>query len=1203
MRFQKSIIIFLIGVVLLSSIKIIYNISLRNNKVNISEIENNLHIQEAELNKILSQFSDTNILNNKIDNENFTILKFKANSLIYWSDNSINFSNKKIAVFNNKAAFKVGSRIFISKVIKNGKYTIIGLLLIKKAYPFENKYLKNSFNCELNIPDNYNISFKHNDLAIKTSSGNFAFSLIKEREFNSNILIYFLNLIFFISIIIILIGIKNLVETILNNNYSIKFILFTTLADIVLWIILVNIRLPEIIFGSSIFSSFNFAQSEFLPSLGDFILITIFALSISFNYFKYYKIPKNAKPTYPSSFLVITIPILILFYTIFLSLFNSLIFNSNINIKLFDLKNLNLYSLLFYLSISLLLLAFILFTDKTIRVISNQIPVKKAITILTILFPLKLTFYYFLFFEYNLISIIYLFALTAVLLYIHYKIKKHSYRSVIFLVILSSAFTGIFATSKSAEKEKEQRKLFAVGVSSDRDYVAESQFADFEYKLFNDSKLGELVKSPTDNTEKIYKHIKKNYFHSYWSKYTPNITICGSAKYFNPENEIGYCDTYFNRLINDYGRSVPGSDFKYLDFQDGRIHYFKSFNYKLPDDSSEVSIYIELISKLRTEKLGFPKLLIAGNDNDLTLKKEYSYAKYKKNKLIFEHGDYFYNLSPNLINNNNKEFYFIDKDGYNHLIYKNKDNTTIVSVKNISLINYMATYSYLFVFYFVIITISLLIVDKQFIAQFFKLNLKNTIQLSMLGILVFSFITIGIATAFLQINQSKKTNYKEISEKTQSILVELQHKFSFLDEISPNDYDYISNLLEKWSYVFFTDVNMYNTKGELIASSRPEIFDKKIVGEYMNSDAYNKLINEQQSEFIHEEHIGNLAYSASYIPFLNDKNKILAYINLSYFSKKDTVSEEISDLIITLLNIYALLFVLTAFAGIFLSHSITKPLYEIKKKFGQISLLKTNSPVFYNRDDEIGELVNEYNRVIGELEQNAQLLAKSERESAWREMAKQIAHEIKNPLTPMKLSIQFLIRSWRNKDDNFDEKLTKVSNTMMEQIDALSTIATEFSDFANMPKSNKEEINLYSQITNVIDLFNSNPNITFIIDDNCRTDLISIIDREQIIRVFNNLIKNAIQAIPDQKSGIIKINITQENKIAIIEITDNGKGIPNEIADKLFKPNFTTKTGGTGLGLAICKNIVEMNNGDIYFRTNEKGSTFVVELGVIQISN
>ncbi len=1200
MRFLKTIFILLIGIVLLSSINIINNIGLKSNNIDINEIENNLHSEEIKLQNILNQFTDTNNYKKTINNENITILKFKGNKLIYWSDNSINFNKKDINIFNSKGAFKIGNRIYISKIIKEGKYKTIGLLLIKKAYPFENKYLKNRFNNNLKIPNNYNITFKHNNLEVKTKSGNFAFSLIKEKKYKSEFLLYFLNLIFFISIIIFLNGINNFTQTILKNNSNTKFLFSSTLISILFWFLITQIREPNIIFSSPIFSSFNFAQGDFLPSLGDFILITIFILFSAYNYFKFYKIPTNTKPTYKTNFLLITIPILLLFYTIFLLLFNSLIFNSNINIQLFDLKNLNLYSLLFYLSISLLLLAFVIYTDKTIRIISTIIPLKKAVILLITLFIFEVILYYFALFQYNAISIIYIFTLITTLLYIYYNQKKHSNWTIILLVILSSAFTGIFATSKSAEKEKEQRKLFAVGVSSDRDYVAESQFADFEYKLINDLKLGELVKSPTDNTEKIYKHIKKNYFHSYWSKYTPNITICGSAKYFNPENEISYCDNYFNRLISDYGRTIAGSNFKFLDIQDGRIHYFKSFNYKLPDDSSEVNIYIEFISKLRTEKLGFPKLLIAGNNTDLTLKKEYSYAKYKNNKLIFEHGDYFYNLSPNLILKNNKEFTFVNKNGYNHLIYKNNDNTTIVSVKNISLINYMATYSYLFVFYFIIISISLLIVNKSYITHFFKLNLKNTIQLSMLGILIFSFITIGIATAFLQINQSKKTNFKEISEKTQSILVELQHKFSLLNKISPNDYDYISNLLEKWSYVFFTDVNMYNTSGKLIASSRPEIFDKKIIGEYMNAEAYNKLVNEQQSEFIHQEHIGNLDYSASYIPFLNDKNKILAYINLSYFSKKDTISEEISDLIITLLNIYALLFLLTAFVGIFLSHSITKPLYEIKKKFGQISLLKTNIPVYYNRKDEIGELVSEYNRVINKLEQNAQLLAKSERESAWREMAKQIAHEIKNPLTPMKLSIQFLVRSWTNKDDNFDEKLTKVSNTMMEQIDALSSIATEFSDFANMPKSNKEKVNLYSQLTNVINLFNANPNITFIINKNCDTKLISVIDREQIIRVFNNLIKNAIQSIPDGREGIIKINITQKDNTAIIEITDNGKGIPNEIADKLFKPNFTTKTGGTGLGLAICKNIIEMNNGDIYFTTNENdGSTFVVELKIV----
>jgi two-component system nitrogen regulation sensor histidine kinase NtrY len=226
------------------------------------------------------------------------------------------------------------------------------------------------------------------------------------------------------------------------------------------------------------------------------------------------------------------------------------------------------------------------------------------------------------------------------------------------------------------------------------------------------------------------------------------------------------------------------------------------------------------------------------------------------------------------------------------------------------------------------------------------------------------------------------------------------------------------------------------------------------------------------------------------------------------------------------------------------------------------------------------------------------MLSRSERESAWREMAKQIAHEIKNPLTPMRLSVQHLLRSWKDNKENFDEYLEKVTRTLIEQIDNLSFIASEFSNFAKMPKAFNEEINIVEKIRSTLTLFANTENVDFIFEHESEHIMVYA-DKEQLSRVFINLLKNAIQAIPDARQGKVGISLVLNGKMVRVSITDNGKGIPEELQNKLFTPSFTTKSSGMGLGLSIVKNIIESFGGNITFKTKvNHGTTFIFELPV-----
>ena len=239
-----------------------------------------------------------------------------------------------------------------------------------------------------------------------------------------------------------------------------------------------------------------------------------------------------------------------------------------------------------------------------------------------------------------------------------------------------------------------------------------------------------------------------------------------------------------------------------------------------------------------------------------------------------------------------------------------------------------------------------------------------------------------------------------------------------------------------------------------------------------------------------------------------------------------------------------------------------------------------------------------------ELAESAELLARTERELAWREMAKQVAHEIKNPLTPMKLNIQYLQRAKNEKGAHFDEYFDRVTRTLIEQIDTLSDIATEFSNFAKIPKARNEVFNLATQLTKVTELFESSAHIDLSVELDGRDELLVCADREQISRALVNLIKNAIQSIPPKRKGKVKVVLAKKQDWAVISVRDNGTGIQEDIRQQMFQPNFTTKSSGMGLGLAIVKKIIENAHGKIWFETElDQGSTFYIELPLHQKIN
>jgi nitrogen fixation/metabolism regulation signal transduction histidine kinase len=239
--------------------------------------------------------------------------------------------------------------------------------------------------------------------------------------------------------------------------------------------------------------------------------------------------------------------------------------------------------------------------------------------------------------------------------------------------------------------------------------------------------------------------------------------------------------------------------------------------------------------------------------------------------------------------------------------------------------------------------------------------------------------------------------------------------------------------------------------------------------------------------------------------------------------------------------------------------------------------------------------------MVDELDQSAKKLANSEREYAWREMAKQIAHEIKNPLTPMKLNIQQLFKSWTDGVPGFEKKLERFTKNQIEYIDSLSSIASAFSSFAKIPEANPVDVDLLEQIRTTLELFKNSNNISFRVGSPYTEKIVIRADKEQINSIFSNLIKNAIQSIPPGEEGIIKVHLEKENEKVLVSVSDNGSGIPESLRGKMFTPNFTTKSSGTGLGLSIVKRYVENAGGRIWFESEtDKGTLFFIEFPLVK---
>jgi len=1144
------------------------------------------------------------------ERNHISILEYLDNRLTYWSDNDFDVPRVLTDSLYSKPLVFLQNGWFLTKTVQAGNEKIVGLLRLHTDYSFENNIIKSGFEKEFGMPGNVDLTTDKDASRYKiyNKEGEFLFSLsFPTVKVNTGYIIIPLYLWAGAFVLVILLTFA-LVKVLVNRGRLFLGIAFALTVFTLIYLVVLLTGRPLAVFQTELFSPYRFSLDKIIPSLGHLLMLGILAISFSIVLYRHFPVHELKERTHKESYIFLSVLLIagVLVLSVFQLILSQLISTSNINFETYKVLELNFFSFAGFVSVFLLLLVPVFYLLKIFQSIRNF---GRETVILALLTSFIIPVLFFYNKPGTLIPILIFYSVLVISIRNSTKKNLGTFNMTVIFSLLTGVYYIYFITILSEEKTTGNIKIQAVSFSTENDPEAEHLLLDLWPEIEKDSSLSKMMRVEQfdkENFEKISDYLQDTYFTGFWKNYHFNSLPCQNDQ----QIEIGSgsevsqnCFSFFDDRIKRDGHRITGTNFYLIDNQGGRSYYLGRLYYKSLKNKTN-GLFIELYSDVNVFQPGYSELLLDKKYHSYAGLKDYSFAKYINGELVLRTEGFPYNKTDEEYIDKFSDYRIFRTAGFKHVLYKNGNATVIISRPVLTPGDLIISFAYLFAFILLFSNIIVLLIRRPKVNSVNVFNFRQKLQLSYIGILLFSFILIGIVVAYLTIGQYQSKHYENIKEKLNSVYLELDSKLSMEKYLSPesrgNGFSSLNELLIKLSNVFNTDINLYNINGFLIATSRQEIFDRDLTSHRIDNTAFNNLKHLEISEYYQKEKIGELEYLSAYVPFYSAENKVLAYLNLPYFRMQSVLAKEISNLVVAVINFTLLLIVITLSLAVFISGRLTAPLAMLSKGLSTVGVGKKSEHLTYIGNDEIGELVKQYNRMLDEIEESTHKLADSEREYAWREMAKQIAHEIKNPLTPMKLNVQQLYKSWNDKVPGFEMMIGRFTKNQIEYIDNLSSIASAFSAFAKMPVTNPVEVNILDQIRITLELFKNTDNVTFNVNWPRESKIVIYADKEQLNGVFSNLIKNGIQSIPTGQAGQIVLNIGVRSDKVVVSISDNGSGIPVDLQKNLFTPNFTTKSSGMGLGLSITKKYIESANGRIWFESKAgKGSIFYFELPVM----
>lgn len=763
-------------------------------------------------------------------------------------------------------------------------------------------------------------------------------------------------------------------------------------------------------------------------------------------------------------------------------------------------------------------------------------------------------------------------------------------------------YFSVTAEILGLQKEKRRVTVWANMLAVERDLGMEVQLRSVEDAISSDQLISALTFM--DNSENIIlSRIKESYLTRIRQNYNISLSLIKNTDTPALEN--------FNRIIHTGTPIAQNSHFVFMIDEHGHSKYAGTFLfYNAGKGVSRILLMIEPNSN--REDRGYYSIL--GNfskPGGINIPALYSYAKYIEDRLISFNGNYPY---PTIYDSIRKEIKNEDGNvlrlnGYMHFINRISDEEVImISRPHRNLLVYFTSFSYLFL----ILTGILFLFARVrahnrtnvFKSNYFKTRINSILFFSSFLILI-SMAAVSILFVYKR-NEQNMHNLMSSKISTVQALLESQTKnaSSFHDLMTAE----FGSELEDISNTTKSDITLYTPSGKVFRSTTPEVFEKIILGSRIDQDAYHNIRHQNQRFFINREKIADYRYWVLYAPIFNSKQEIIAIASIPYTDKNYDFRREAFFHASLIINLFLLLLIGSLLFSTREVNAMFSPLVEMGKKMNGADINNLEY-IIYKREDEISSLIDAYNRMVHDLSESTTQLARAERDHAWSQMARQVAHEIKNPLTPIKLQIQRLIRLKQSNNPAWEQRFDEVAAVVLEHIDILTDTANEFSTFAKLYTEDPVIMDLDKTIQDQILIFDNKETIS-ISYIGMQNAFVSV-PRPQMIRVFVNLITNAIQAVEamqkelrekgeDPGEGRVLICLRNSTRDGYYDITieDNGPGVSEENQSRLFTPNFTTKSSGTGLGLAICRNIIEKCNGDISYRKSFGlgGASFIVTL-------
>ncbi|MFN8293950.1 MAG: HAMP domain-containing sensor histidine kinase [Chitinophagales bacterium] len=1153
------------------------------------------------VNECFSGKSNFKLLNN-LEQQHFGLFFYRSDSLVFWTKNSaIPFGD--FSTLRNVSLQKLqnGWYIVFKKNI-SAQQLMLGLLPLKFDFNPQSTVLKNSFYplyklsySEINIGAKEDTIANTAARAVKAPDGTTLFFIQKVNADSESSADHFSIVLFLLIILGVGIYFHRLVAWVFTTKGVAASVALAVFGFMSFYAVLYGLKQNFSYFLHEFFQPELYSSGFTFLSLFDLLLLSGFVLWMVSFYttrlgFAY--TAGNAK--WKRCFYQFLLMLSVYGFSMFIAYaIKTLVLDSAISFQLFNLLNLSIYSFVGLLCVALLMFTHFLISSKAIKLINGiALPVS-----FFVVFGLVLAVVFSAVFVLLHIAEIYIAAAlwTTAWLFIFMFVYQESFTlkrisNLLIIVGMYSVLATYLFENLFEVRERNLRKLVAETLLQERDYFTESNFEATRKAIEADTVIAASLTHSKENEGFIKEKLLSEYLTKYLNKYNASVYFSDTLS----ANEYTWS-------VQKYGTSKSRfSSLKFVTDSSGYGSYVA-----LLFQHSGTPFAIELKPRIyETENL-YNRLLADNYMADKVSEEGFSYAVYRGNKLLVQRGDYSYPLFwKNTFDFKGEREQFIDVDNWEHNILKGENQKkVIVTVKQESLFEPIALLSYIFTFFLLFILLVQLaasdykiFLSKEAFLRFFYQSFKARLNYAMFFIIVTSFIAIGYITITFFSEQYNGYLSEKAVIKEKAIVNALNFSLSRIASFQWLAVEkVIVPELEKNSFANNADVNFFDDSGNLVYTSQAPLFERGIISKKINPEAFIHLRNSNENQINISEQIGALSYRCSYYK-LQHGTALVGFLAFPYFESSLTADDEISSFLIALLNVYVFLLIGAIVVSYFISKSVTRPLNFIAEKMQIVNLSKRNELIEWNSRDEIGVLVRQYNRMIRELENSAEQLARTERESAWREMAKQIAHEIKNPLTPMKLSIQYLQKAIDEKNPRVHELAAKVTQTLVEQIDNLSAIATSFSSFAKMPKGENEAVDLNIMLQGICELFGKEENVSVSFTTSVEKPMV-FADKNQLLSVFNNLVKNGIQSVPESQSPTIDIAISEQHEMIQVKVIDNGIGISEENYSKVFVPNFTTKSSGTGLGLAIALQIIEGAGGAIWFESVVgQGTSFFVVL-------